>query len=316
MSVSLIDIANFTAVPTPEQLALMKSLGLTTLIVGASYGIVARNQIIAGQAAKLNTEAYAFIEFSDNWKAPLDRALNAIAGLGIERLWLDLELQANGYTPDEICARIREATDYVESIAPSIQVGYYSAAWWWNANCAGIAADDVYARPLWFARYGSPERGWENDFGGWTAEHVIYHQYAGSVTYIGLNVDLNTILWEDNMADYYTKSEADATTGALLRLGIAQGEQIKALATAFADHVKNHSDSNNSPQAVASQKMVDDLTAAQKEINDRIIAAAAILGHPIQEPGLEGNHPDTIAAKAATADPGLPPNPAAPILNV
>lgn len=274
----IIDLANYTTVPSQSQLNLLKGFGLTRMIVGASFGQVARAQLQAGVAAGLEVEAYFWLSFGDTWKDTLDHGFTAIVGLPVQRVWLDLE-ETPSATPLQIIERIRDAVAYLQ--AKGLEVGLYTRAGWWMQY--GIAAGDPeYTLPLFYAHYdGDPTCKWDEGeaFGEWPRARVIYKQYSGSTTEDGLNVDLDSICEED-MADYYNKAEVDAKVGALLGLGITHGQQIQAIGSALADHIQNHNDTSVSASTADIEKMLADLKQAEADLTARIQKAGEILNSP------------------------------------
>lgn len=281
MNIQVIDLANYSVVPSQSQLNFLKGFGLQRMIVGSSYGQVALAQLQAGIAAGLQVESYVWVKFDDTWQTIIDRGIAPLAGRPIHRVWLDLEDDPNE-SAEVVISRIREVVAHVHAIAPSLEVGLYTRAGWWNANAASAAGDAEYALPLFYAHYdGDPTCKWDTEaFGRWTRDKVIYKQYHDSTDEDGVNVDLDSIC-EETMTDTYTKAEVDAKIGSLLGLGIAQGQQIAAIAGAFANHVQNHADTAVGASAADWQKIVDDIKAQQADLSARIEKAAEILGTPV-----------------------------------
>jgi len=202
-----IDVANYTAVPTPAQVACLLTEGYDTAIVGASFGSVARPQLQAFAAGGMQVEVYAWVSFSGWWENLLDGALGAIAGLPVRRLWLDCE-EETAMEPRTVIRRIEQAVEYVEEARPDLEVGIYTGAWWWS-DFAGNTAPFAHL-PLWSAYYDNePDIDFAQlPYGGWRAPAI--EQYHGTVETCGLNTDRNVINEEEETMDAPTKGEFGA----------------------------------------------------------------------------------------------------------
>jgi len=199
-----IDVANYTAVPTPEQVACLLAEGYDTAIVGASFGSVARPQLVQFSTSGMAIEAYAWVRFSGWWENLLDRALGAIAGLPVRRLWLDCE-EETAMEPRTVIRRIEKAEAYVAEARPDLEIGINTGAWWWADFTANTEA---FAHlPLWSAYYDNePDIDFAQlPYGGWRAPAI--EQYQGTVETCGLNTDRNVINEEEEMVDAPTKGE-------------------------------------------------------------------------------------------------------------
>lgn len=191
-----LDCANYTAIPTPQQLDCLKQAGYARAIVGCSYGVVAGMQLAAFYAAGFEVEAYAWVSFKDNWQSAIDQCLAVInARSSIRRLWLDCEEQPpEGVRTAEVVARIKACIAYIASKRPDLTVGIYTAKWWWMKVGNPI---DFADRLLWTAGYtpdGEPPTTEPLLYGGW--QRAEMWQYAGSVETCGLNIDRNVIMEE------------------------------------------------------------------------------------------------------------------------
>ena len=190
-----IDFANYTPVPAPAQVAALRAAGFERAVIGCSFGAVARAQIAACAAGGIDVEAYAWLNAGPDWRAPIDRALTAIAGTPVRHLWLDYE------EPGLTEQRLRDAIAFIEARRPDLALGIYTSAACW----AGVTGD--FTRyPLWLARYtDAPDPARVPLFGRWRS--AAMWQYRGSTTVAGFGpVDLSLILEEQRM---YTDREID-----------------------------------------------------------------------------------------------------------
>lgn len=198
MGMKAVDVANYTAVPTPAQVQCLIADGYTTAIVGCSYGQVARSQLMAFSDNGMKIEAYAWITHPLNTLL-LERALTVIAGLPVTRLWLDAEADTNGRTPAGVVADINGAVEYCQKVRPDLALGIYTGAWWWTPRTGN--SQETWGLPLWLANYRDTDNPLaESEIpGGWTRESTAIWQYAGTIETCGLNTDRNLILEEDEM---------------------------------------------------------------------------------------------------------------------
>ena len=190
-----IDFANYSPVPTRRQLAAQRAAGYVRAVVGCSFGEKARRQIAACASGGMEVEAYAWLSAGPGWRVLIDRAVAAIEGTAVRRLWLDCE------DPGLTRQRLQEVLAYVEARRPGLTPGIYTSAACW----AGIGGD--FTRyPLWLAHYvNAPDPAQVPLFGGWRA--AAMWQYRGSTTMGGFGpVDLSIILEEERM---YSDREID-----------------------------------------------------------------------------------------------------------
>lgn len=211
-----IDCANYTTVPTPAQVACLVNQGYTKAIVGCSYGTVARAQLAAFSAGGMSIEAYCWVSFTNDWIAPLDKAIATIQGTGVSRLWLDCE-EDPGKTP--AIDRIQQAHLYVSS-RTELPLGIYTGGWWWTPNTGDSTFFSDLDFPLWSAEYVNAPA--PHLYGGWS--EVAIWQTRGSVDLCGLNADDNVILEEEGMTD-----EVKAAIAAILAHEGEQGQKLDAL---------------------------------------------------------------------------------------
>jgi len=200
-----IDFANYTPVPTPANVACWRQQGYVRAIIGASYGSVAKRQILACQQGGMEVEAFAWVAFSGNWQLNIDRAVAVCRDTTVKRIWTDAEAPTGGQAATTI-QRIAEAVAYIESFG--FATGIYTGGWWWKPNTRDSQA--FKHLPLWTAEYKDPS-GQPTLYGGWTK--AAMWQYAGTIQTCGLNTDRNVILEEGRM---YTDAEIDAKVGAVL----------------------------------------------------------------------------------------------------
>lgn len=186
-----IDVANYTPVPTPQQVACLIADGYTRAVVGCSYGNVARAQLEAFSNGGMEIEAYCWVTHPLTLQ-PIDKAINVCIGLPVKRLWLDCEAPPNKRTPAQIVDDIDDAVRYATRYF-SGEIGIYTGSWWWPVTGP---TQNTWGLPLWLANYRDPAKPLtEADVpGGWTVADVALWQYAGTVTTCGLNTDRNLIL--------------------------------------------------------------------------------------------------------------------------
>ena len=166
-----IDLANYTAIPTAQQVQCLRDHGIKRAIVGTSFGEVWDEQVAALELGGIECQEYQFP--------------TRVRGTH-RKVWLDCE------TPEATVSAI-------SAVAPRVH-GIYTRRGWWQSETGDW--DIVNAFPhlkLWEAHYGDPPPAFV-PFGGWTQRSII--QYHDSTLFCGLNVDLNVIEEvEDDMAE-------------------------------------------------------------------------------------------------------------------
>lgn len=281
--VNAADVANFTRLWTTTDLDSLNAAGVIRLIVGGSYGPIARQQLeVASADARFDVQAYAFVEFGDIASATLalDRCLAAMDGLPVSRCWLDCEAGVAGWHPVDVLARIQWAIDYLKAHRPDLALGIYSARWWWDT--ATGSSHETFGLPLMYACYNRNGFQWEHGeaFGGWAENEVYMKQFAGSVPTCGLNTDQSIITEFDPMFDVYSKSEVDAKVNALFMNAVQNGKDILAHGAAITflcDCVVSLATAGaHTPEAIASlNEQVASIKAEQDALEARVKAASA-----------------------------------------
>ncbi|MDE3097424.1 MAG: hypothetical protein KGK07_15675 [Chloroflexota bacterium] len=220
-----VDLANYTDVPTPVQLAQLKALGVTRAVIGCSYPrqypdgpkYIGATQLAAFYAAGFEVEAYAWVTFAAGWEALVDQTLTAIARLpAVRRVWLDCEEDPGTATPAQVEARIAACAARVMLARPDLVVGIYTGTWWWDASTGSSARFKTF--PLWCAGYGpvlTLPRAWKS---------AVMWQYADHLDGTDYNVDVSRIL-EGPMT-----SDEQAAFDALARAHADLQQQVTALA--------------------------------------------------------------------------------------
>lgn len=191
----IIDLANYSDVPTADQVAGLRALGVVRAVVGSSYSTKSGNYVAPAQLAALETGGVLCGEY---------QFPDALRGTARE-WWLDCETaQATQASVRSVCAGAHPPT------------GIYSRKSWWDENVGSwnIKAEFPWLR-LWDAAYVHGEgRGVRCEIAAAEAEHVAqaianersrirpFARYAGfewrdlvqwhgSVKLCGLNVDLS-----------------------------------------------------------------------------------------------------------------------------
>jgi hypothetical protein len=286
------DFANYTPLPTQQDFDDLRAGGYDTVIIGCSYfppgkPTFARDQIQAWLAGGFRVEAYAWLRHPCQ-PFLLQRAIDAIAGLPVERLWLDVEDadDATGKTPDQLAWDVRTALDYIHA-RTTVPTGIYTGSWFWAPY---MNTNDTFGQVLWLANYVTIPN---VDFiynhipGGWTKDTLVIWQHDNHLEVSTFNADDNIILKEtvtdmtavetDAAIKAYTDPKFAALLGNAIQNAIdinKQGDQIKALALAMAEFAQN---GNGTVTNAELQAQLVILTAHQAELDARIRAAGAVL---------------------------------------
>lgn len=199
-----VDFANYSAIPTPDQVRCWIDQGYTKAIIGTSYPrdngpnanprytYIADQQIAVCEANGVDVEEYQFV---GRYRATP------------RRWWLDVELNE---TVGDIRAAVLHGKPY----------GIYTRKGIWDTFDWNIVAEFPDLK-LWDASYGNPLADFR-PYGGWTSRAM--HQWHDSTTLCGINVDLNIVEQEEDM-DAPTKGEFQA----LAALVVKQGQEIEQL---------------------------------------------------------------------------------------
>jgi hypothetical protein len=270
---SAIDVANFTAVPTDDQVRCLRDSGVTRAIVGASYGYVARGQWQAFAGGGLELEGYAWLTSQAWYDTTVGSALRQLAGLPVQRWWLDCEEDMGVLIVEAVRERIRHALSMFAATSPAARRGIYTTASWWQEQTNGwdIVAEfpDV---DLFEAHYvhadGDPCAGVDAEraqipafvpFGGWTSRAMVQWHPSTRVCPAddtGLNVDLDEI--EEDPLSGPTKEEF----GALFELTVHTRDAVVAIGGAVVDLAK-HVYGQDEPRLVDLGRQLDELKAKE-----------------------------------------------------
>jgi GH25 family lysozyme M1 (1,4-beta-N-acetylmuramidase) len=147
--------------PNGIDFAQMKAAGAVGVIIRAGQNSWLdpdfKTNWAAAKAAGLPRGSYWFYD-SRNEPAKQANMWHAAIGGDLPELWLwaDLEESYNGTYKGE--ANYKKFVLATEAYFPSVTLGVYTAAWWWNPKAAlGLIRDDVFWKqyPLWVAQYGT-----------------------------------------------------------------------------------------------------------------------------------------------------------------
>ena len=205
-----LDISNDQPIPDPKAVECWRSGGYQTLIVGASWGVVATLQLQAAAQGGMGIEAYAWVNFTvgGGWQSLIDHALSAIRTQPVRRLWLDCEGNADGSGRSDLdvpgtIGRIRDAMEYVAAKRPDLPQGVYTGGPFWRTYTGNTHEFAEY--PLWIADYRihadpPPDPTQAPTCGGWDTPTLW--QYAGSTETCGIDCDRSIRVKEDEMKSF------------------------------------------------------------------------------------------------------------------
>jgi hypothetical protein len=192
-----VDLANYTAVPTPANLACLRARGVTGAIIGTrGNGIKFGLQAQAFLGAGFTVEAYVFLYAHEPGIAQANAAMVLCRPFAaIRRIWMDVESDPRHPDPPpsvwRLCLRDARSALLLGGFSPGI---YTSISKWTLTGNTAEHAD----LPLWEARWRYPSGDPRNltepplpfvPFGGWTERAMV--QYAGDVNVCTLNLDFN-----------------------------------------------------------------------------------------------------------------------------
>lgn len=168
-SYEAVDFANYSGIPTSEQVATWVHAGYRKAIIGTSYGTIAPTQVARCLAGGMEVAEY-------QWPQSFSPLL---AG---GECWLDVE-DATPYAPNVTREQLRN----ICLQHPQLE-GIYSSVVQWRFLMGDYRiADEFPHLKCWDANYSDDVwRPW----GGFTKRDIFQH--SGSVSLAGFTVDLNT----------------------------------------------------------------------------------------------------------------------------
>jgi len=159
-----VDVSKWSGPVTDAELDCLWDEGVRHLIAGTQNPRITRQQLDAAIGAGMTVDAYDYLYWNGDVAGQVHDAVALASEYPVGYLWLDIEEPAEGRSPVELEALIREALD----ACGSHLCGIYTGRWWWDANMAGsTVASEV---PLWYAYYDDVPslETWEaHRFGGW-----------------------------------------------------------------------------------------------------------------------------------------------------
>lgn len=219
---NVLDFANYTPVPTPDQVRGWLAKGYTKAIIGTSFGDVWQRQIQVCEANGMDVAEFQFPE-----------ALHRTE----REWWLDCE------TPTATKDAVRAICKGNSGL--TLPAGIYTGGWWWVPNMQNwnIVAEFPWLK-LWDASYGSPPPPF-TPYGGWHTRHI--HQWQGSIYFGGLNVDLDIEEEEMGMTPE-EKKQFDAVAAAVFDIQ-RQTNEIKATVLSLQSIALDHGKRLNALEA-------------------------------------------------------------------
>jgi len=207
----VLDISNYGGELPASVVADWKTAGVQKVVVGVDlapgHPMLARRQLKAASDGGLEIEVYRYCYWGADVHASLQLLAAAIAGLPVQRIWLDFEDDSAphyGVQQELVCGWIADCLAAAEDLWPGM-IGVYTARWWWEPYTGNIPRFSSY--PLWVAEYdGDPSLNFTR-FGGWSA--CFRKQYWGSSDMCHYTADLN--FEEGDMADVATQKQAART---------------------------------------------------------------------------------------------------------
>lgn len=174
----------------------VQSWNVEFAIVGNLANRKFQQQVQACQRNGLITEAYIYIYYDRDINKQITDCINACkqAG-GIERIWLDVEIDTSPPPASQVLAAVHQMQAAVE--ANGFAAGIYTSRSMWATLTNN--SKDFSDLPLWDACYDS-EASFDYfiPYGGWTAP--LIKQYAGNVTIGTTGVDMNYAEELDDMS--------------------------------------------------------------------------------------------------------------------
>jgi len=189
--IKAVDFGVYTGVPTLMQVDQMYNDGVRLAIIGLWHG-TSKNPKAQAQLAvcrqRFHIAGYSFPSYVGGLspEATIHVSRDIAGGYWNDFKFLALDYEHTldprwGTIQDQIKAAVQACFD--ANMRPII----YTGAWAWEPFYGAVPS--VQNIPLWYANYNNQQNVMPPTFGGF--KQAVGHQYAGSTTYFGLNVDLN-----------------------------------------------------------------------------------------------------------------------------
>lgn len=177
-----VDISNWSGTISPDAVAAWQAEGIEKVIVGTQNIHVARQQMKVVVDAGLRLDVYVYLYGHLGAAAQMHDAMDTITGFAVERLWLDVEDEKSGKTPEQWVEFLRLA---IKTVNLNYALGIYTRAGYWRAYLGNnISFRDL---PLWNAWYmQTPNLDGFTPYGGWKRE--LMRQYTNTQTMGGVSV--------------------------------------------------------------------------------------------------------------------------------
>lgn len=180
------DVSNYSGTPTRENVAaLVNSQNIGRVIIACQFPATFQSWYTVCQELGLGIEAYIYLYNTTPYAAQVIDAENAIAGSGIDRLWLDIE---DDTSPVDLASELAA----IAQAGVQTPLGIYTSAGYWTAH-GNPQAGSHY--PLWNASWNdgaSFDLNLVAPYGGWLRARC--KQYAAGYQSYGLSVDLD--VWD------------------------------------------------------------------------------------------------------------------------
>ena len=179
-----VDISNWSGTISPDAVAAWQAQGIEKVVVGTQNIHIARQQMKVVKDAGLELEAYVYLYGHLGASAQIHDAMDTIAGFSVDRLWLDVEDEKSGKTPEQWIEFLGLAIA-ISTVAFEYGLGVYTRAAYWRQHLGNTTL--FRHLPLWNAWYmGKPNLDDFTPYGGWSREEM--RQYTNTQTLAGVQV--------------------------------------------------------------------------------------------------------------------------------
>lgn len=114
------DFSNWARIPTTDDIAALKAMGATRVVVGASFprkgsGYIGADQLAACVDFERQVYGWLYLNADADWRHPLTMALQAYATIPASIFWIDVEEEPIGLDQEGVRQRIRDAIAFTGS---------------------------------------------------------------------------------------------------------------------------------------------------------------------------------------------------------
>ncbi|MEW5742455.1 MAG: GH25 family lysozyme, partial [Myxococcota bacterium] len=191
-AVYAVDVSHWEGMIAQHSMDCLWASNVRHVVAGTQVEEVTRQQLAMAVRQGMTVDAYVYLYWDRDIAEQVRTAFGRVTGFPIGRLWLDVEENPAGRTPQQLIDLTQQAVDACRAQAPAgVDCGIYTGPGFWRSYLANTTRfSDV---PLWYAQYNERTSlsSWSTEkFGGWAFPAA--KQWAEKVL-CGIGLDRNTM---------------------------------------------------------------------------------------------------------------------------